>query len=76
MTRYFFDVKVKTTVEHDHTGRQLADLEQAKILADLIATDLSCTRSDDAVGMEVQIRVPDGTLLSTVPVMLMDSLAA
>jgi hypothetical protein len=76
MTRYFFDLKGRMSVEHDYTGRQLSTLEQAGQLANLIAMDLSCTRLDDAVGMEVQIRTSDGALLSSVPVRPIDSLAA
>ena len=76
MTRYFFDVKVKTLIEHDHIGNMLYTREQARELADFLAADLCCTRPDDAIGMEVQIRTSDGALVSSVPVNLMECLPA
>jgi len=76
MTRYFFDVKVKTSTEHDYNGRYLPSFEHAQQMAELIAMDLGCTRIDGSFCMEVQIRTADGNLLSSVPVKLMDALAA
>jgi hypothetical protein len=74
--RYFFDVKSKSSVEHDHTGRDLPGPQQAQELAELIATDLSCTRSNELMAMEVQILTSDGVLISSVPVKLTDAVAA
>ena len=76
MTRYFFDVKAKTSTEHDYSGRYLPSLEHAQQMAELIAMDLGCTRLDGSFGMEVQIRTAAGTLLASVPVKLVDALAA
>jgi len=76
MTHYFFDIKVKASIEHDYKGRHLQSFEQAQQMAELIAMDLSCTRVDGLVDMEVQIRTAAGCLLSSVPVKLMDALAA
>ena len=76
MTHFFFDVKVKGIIEHDYNGRHLPGLEQAQQMAELIAMDLGCTRVDGSVGMEVQIRTAGGCLLGSVPVQLMDALAA
>jgi hypothetical protein len=63
MTRYF-------------KGRYLPSFEQAQQMAELIAMDLGCTRPDGSFGMEVQIRTAAGTLLSSVPVKLVDALVA
>ena len=76
MTRYFFDVKAKSGLDHDYRGRCLPSFEHAQQMAELIAMDLGCTRIDGSFCMEVQIRTADGTLLSSVPVKLMDALAA
>jgi hypothetical protein len=74
--RYFFDVKSKCSLEHDHTGQDLPSLRQAQELAELIATDLSCTRSDGLTYKEVQIRTSDGALIFSAPVKLVDAVAA
>jgi hypothetical protein len=76
MMRYFFDVKAQTSVEHDYSGRDLPSLEQAEQMAELIAMDLGCTRLDGSSGLEVQIRNAAGTLLASLPVKLVDVLAA
>jgi hypothetical protein len=76
MTRYFFDVKAKKSIEHDYEGRYFPSFESAQQMAELIAMDLGCTRLDGSFGMEVQIRTAVGTLLSSVPVKQMDALAA
>jgi hypothetical protein len=76
MTKYFFDVKVGTCVEHDFTGRLLSTLEQARQLADMIATDVSCTMPDATANMEVQIRSSEGTLISSVPIKTLEPVAA
>lgn len=76
MTRYFFDVRVKTTTEHDYKGQYLPSLEHARQIAELIAMDLGCTRLDGSFGMEVQIRTATGTLLASAPVKQVDALAA
>jgi hypothetical protein len=76
MTRFFFDVKGSASVEHDYQGRHLPSLAHAQQMAELIAMDLGCTRPDGSFGMEVQIRTAAGTLLSSVPVKLVDALVA
>lgn len=76
MTRYFFDVKCDSSIEHDYKGRQLPSFEQAQQMAELIAMDLGFTRSDGPFGMEVQIRTAAGVLLASVPVKLVDALVA
>jgi hypothetical protein len=76
MTRYFFDVKSRTAVEHDYEGRHLPTLVHAQQMAELIAMDLGCTRIDGSSPMEVQIKVASGLLLASVPVLQIDALAA
>lgn len=74
--RYFFDVRSNTCTEHDHVGQELVTLRDAQEMAELIATDLGCTRSDKPMEMKVEIRSCDGLLISTVPVKMLDAEAA
>jgi hypothetical protein len=76
MTRFFFDVKANASIEHDYRGRYLPSLAHAQQLAELIAMDVGCTRIDASYPMEVQIRDAKGCLLVSVPVQLIDALAA
>jgi hypothetical protein len=76
MTRFFFDVNANGAVEHDYNGRFFPDLAQAEQLAELIAMDLSCTGRETSSFMEVQIRDAGGCLLCSVPVRMLDALAA
>ena len=76
MTRYFFDVKEKSSVEHDYVGRYMPSLYEAQQFAELIAMDVGCTRVDGSTSMEVQIRDAKGCLLVSVPVRLIDAIAA
>jgi hypothetical protein len=76
MTRYFFDVKCIESMEYDYRGRVLPSLEHAQQMAELIAMDLGCTRPDVSSNTEVQIRGARWTLLATVPVSAIESLAA
>jgi hypothetical protein len=75
MTRYFFDVKGKAEFEYDYKGLTLPSLEHAQQIAELIATDLGCTRPDLAQA-EVQIRSTRWALLDTVSVKSIEALAA
>ena len=76
MTRYFFDVKGKATFEYDYKGLTLPSLEHAQQVAELIATDLGCTRPDLAPQAEVQIRSSRWALLDAVSVKPIETLAA
>jgi hypothetical protein len=76
MTRYFFDVKGKTSFEYDFKGLTLPSLEHAQQMAELIATDLGCTRPDLAPQAEVQIRSSHWKLLDTVSIKSIETLAA
>jgi hypothetical protein len=75
MTRYFFDVCARGSIEHDYKGRDFPSLEHAQQMAELIAMDLGCSRVDGSLGMEVQVRTASGCLLGSVPVQLIDALA-
>ncbi len=76
MTRYFFDVKATTSIEHDYSGRYLPSLEQAQQMAELIAMDVGCTQLDGSFALEVQIRNAAGTLIASMPVKQIEALAA
>jgi hypothetical protein len=67
MKRFFFDVSYKTHVHYDYQGRDFAQPEQARELAELIALDLECSESDTP-GTEVQVRNIGGTCLFSVPI--------
>jgi hypothetical protein len=77
MTRYFFDIGSSMgSVEYDYKGRVLPTLDHAQQMAELIAMDLGCTRPDLSSNTEVQIRGARWTLLATVPVRAVETLAA
>jgi hypothetical protein len=76
MTRFFFDVKSGSTIEHDYKGGWFPSVEQASQMADLVAMDLGCTRSAGPFDTEVQVRDAAGTLFCSVPVVSVDALAA
>jgi hypothetical protein len=75
MKRFFFDVSFKTHVHYDYRGRDFAQPEQARELAELIALDFECSDSD-APGAEVQVRNVTGTCLFSVPIRQPELIAA
>jgi hypothetical protein len=75
MKRFFFDVSYKTHVQYDYQGRDFAQPEQARELAELIALDLECSESD-VPGSEVQVRNIGGTCLFSVPIRQAEPIAA
>jgi hypothetical protein len=75
MKRFFFDVSYKTHVHYDYQGRDFAQPDQARELAELIALDLECSESDTP-GSEVQVRNISGTCLFTVPIRQPERVAA
>ena len=76
MTRYFFDVKDKASIQYDYSGRYLRSIAEVKELAALIAIDLGCTAGDASFGTEVQVRDPAGRQLFAVAVQPASALAA
>ena len=68
MRRYFFDVKMRTCVEHDFTGRLLSTSDEVLQFAEMIAADLACLRSNEGNSAEVQVRSPEGLLLLAIPI--------
>ena len=76
MKRFFFDVSFKTHVHYDYQGRDFAQPEQARELAELIALDFECSEDSDDLGSEVQVRNVGGTCLFSVPIRQVDRLAA
>jgi hypothetical protein len=76
MKRFFFDVSFNTHVHYDYQGRDFAQPEQARELAELIALDLECSSDSDTPGTEVQVRNIAGACLFSVPIRQPDLLAA
>jgi hypothetical protein len=75
MKRFFFDVSFKTHVRYDYQGRDFAQQEQARELAELIALDFECSDNDSAGG-EVQVRNIKGACLFSVPIRQPELIAA
>jgi len=80
MKRFFFDVSYRTHVQYDYQGRDFAQPEQARELAELIALDLECSDSETSGSevqvREVQVRNVGGTCLFSVPIRQAESIAA
>ena len=76
MKRFFFDVSFKTHVQYDYQGRDFAQTEQARELAELIALDFECRDDRDFPGSEVQVRNIGGTCLFSIPIRQSESIAA
>ncbi len=76
MKRFFFDVSSRSHTHYDYQGREFAQTEQARELAELIALDLECSDEGDQTGLEVQVRNIGGTFLFAVPVRQPDLIAA
>jgi hypothetical protein len=60
MKRYFFDVVGQTTSEYDYRGRELATVEMASKLAELIALDLGIDPQSGRTRWTVSVRDPQG----------------
>lgn len=75
MKRFFFDVSFKTHVRYDYQGRDFAQPEQARELAELIALDFECS-DVETPGAEVQVRNITGTCLFSVPIRQPELIAA
>jgi len=76
MKRLFFDVSFKTHVHYDYRGREFAQIEQARELAELIALDLECSDYGNGMDAEVQVRNIGGACLFSVPIRQPDPIAA
>jgi hypothetical protein len=68
MNRYFFDVATRSSVHYDYQGRELAQPDQARDIAELIALDIECIDGDTSLGVEVQVRNAGGQKLFAVPI--------
>jgi hypothetical protein len=75
MKRFFFDVSFNTHVHYDYQGRDFAQPEQARELAELIALDMECSESE-VQGSEVQVRNIAGACLFSVPIRQPERIAA
>lgn len=76
MKRFFFDVRAKTHIQYDYQGRDFAQPEQARELAELIALDLECSDNHERDGWEVQVRNVLGACLFSVPIRQIEQMAA
>ena len=76
MKRFFFDVRSKTHTHYDYQGRDFAQPEQARELAELIALDLECSDDGERNGWEVQVRNVLGACLFSVPIRQFEQMAA
>jgi hypothetical protein len=55
-------------VHYDYQGRELAQPDQARDIAELIALDIECIDGDTSLGVEVQVRNAGGQKLFAVPI--------
>jgi len=76
MKRFFFDVSFNTHVHYDYQGRDFAQPEQARELAELIALDLECSSDGETPGAEVQVRNITGICLFSIPIRQPERIAA
>jgi hypothetical protein len=76
MIRFFFDVKASGSIDHDYKGQFLRTIQDAVQMAELMALDLSFKSMNTSALPEVQIRDARGNLLASVPVRVMDAVAA
>lgn len=76
MKRFFFDVSDKTHVHYDYHGRDFAQPEQARELAELIALDIECSDDGERIGWEVQVRNITGARLFSIPIRQPEQMAA
>ena len=76
MKRFFFDVSQNSRIHYDFQGRDFAQVEQARELAELIALDLECSDNGEWAGSEVQVRNVGGTCLFSVPIREIEAAAA
>ncbi len=76
MKRFFFDVSFNSHVHYDYQGRDFAQPEQARELAELIALDLEFSSDNATPGTEVQVRNIKGTCLFSVPIRQPERIAA
>jgi len=76
MRRFFFDVAAKTYIQYDFHGREFADPNSAREVAEIIALDRECTDEDAQSGSEVQVRDVSGRWLFSIPVGEPDLVAA
>jgi hypothetical protein len=76
MKRFFFDVAQNSLIQYDFQGRDFAQLEHARELAELIALDLECSDDGEWAGSEVQVRNVRGTCLFSIPIRELEMVTA
>ena len=76
MNRYFFDRVADTRSEFDYRGCELATVESAAEMAELIALDLAIDTASDWAGWAIKVSTALGKHLLTVPILECDRVAA
>ena len=71
MKRYFFDLGNKSEAIYDFRGHEVATLDAAYQLAELMALDLEV--SEDWLGWVLMVRNPEGENIFSIPVRSADS---
>lgn len=68
--RIFFDVVHEQTPSYDFIGSECRNLDAAARLAELIASDLGCSETNNLAGSQLFARNAAGETLFVVPVRL------
>ncbi len=68
--RIFFDVINGPIPSYDFSGRECDSLDEAVLLADLIASDLGCSETNNLSGSQLHARNAAGETLFVVPIRL------
>lgn len=75
MQRYFFDRVSRARSEFDYRGCDLANLESATELAELLAIDLALDPENEWLGWAIKVRNAIGEHFVTIPVRELDAVA-
>jgi hypothetical protein len=68
--RVFFDIVSEHTPSYDFSGSECVSLDDAARLAELIASDLGCSETNNLAGSQLHARNAAGETLFVVPVSL------
>jgi hypothetical protein len=67
--RLFFDVLTPEARSYDFSGRDFPSAEDARSVAELIATDLGCSATNDYAGSRIQVSNAAGETLFAIPIL-------
>ncbi len=68
MQKFFFDRVSGTRSEFDYRGCELASVDRAAELAELIALDLAVAAESEWIGWNIRVSNADGRHFLTIPV--------